>query len=164
MKGAIIESLVVWGIVGMSLLSYNATGAATNTVIEKELSTSQTTILPQKKDTINLDSLVLDTKETILLFNKSEKSKLNSNKKEVSLLKSGLALDKQQTAITREIIAKLKKKIKDTHNKEMVLQMDSTCVETNGGLGRLFKGKKCIKYDVTYYVVLNDKRYNLNKE
>lgn len=164
MKGAIIESLVVWGVVAASLLSFNTTRSAPQAVNEIAVGTGHTMLLPLKRDTINLDSLVLDTKATIKLFNKSELDKLSSNKKEVSLLKTGLALDKQQTAITREIIAKLKKKIKDTHNKEMVLQMDSTCIETNGGLGRLFKGKKCLKYDVTYFVVLNDKRYNLNKD
>lgn len=164
MKGAIIESLVVWGAVAISLLSFSPTEASTETVNEVKISTGHTDSLPLKRDTINLDSLVLDTKATIKLFNKSEIEKLASNKKEVSLLKSSLALDKQQTAITREIIAKLKKKIKESYNKEMVLQMDSVCVETNSNINRIFNGKKCRKYDVTYYVVLNNKRYNLNKD
>lgn len=163
MKGAIIESLLVCGTIAISLLSFNTTTAKSKSV-ETEISTGQTILLPVRRDTVNLDSLVLDTKATIKLFNKSELEKQASNRKEVSLLKTEISLNKQQTAITKEIIAKLKKKIKDTHNKEMVLQMDSTCIETNGGLGRLFKGKKCLKYDVTYFVVLNDKRYNLNKD
>lgn len=166
MKLAIFENLVICGAIVISFLSYNGMSTTPSKLVESEMQTVSyskiDTIHPAK--TVNIDSLLMDAKQTIKLFNKSELDKLASNKKEVSLLKSEISLNKEQTRLTKEIIGKLKKKIEKEGQKEMVLQMDSVCVETNKGLNRVFNGKKCKQYDVTYFVVMNNKRYNLNKD
>lgn len=167
MKGSILDSLAVCGVVVISLLTFNGTSAITHYIPETSIIKTDTVkvkVIKNKVDSINLDSLILDTKQTIRLFNKTELEKQATNKKEIVLIKKKLILDKEQNAITREIIVKLKKKILETRNKEIVLQADSICVENNRGLNRVFHGKKCNKYDVTYFVIVNDKRYNLNKD
>lgn len=162
MKLALLESLVVWVIVGTNVFNY--TLSETKLPTKEPLPKTERVYRVQvPRDTLNLDSLITETKASIKLYNASEKAKLNTDKKEVSLLKTKVALSKQQLAITKEIIAKLKKKVKAS-NSDALIKKDSVCAETNKGLNRVFSGKKCLRYDVTYYIEVDNKRYNLNKD
>ena len=115
-------------------------------------------------DTINNDSLLAEAKKTAMSYKKSELAKKSVEQKEIAMIKTEIALSKEQTKITKELISKLRKRFKLAENQELVLRKDSVCTRYSRGLSRVFKGKRCLEYDTTLYVVVDGKRYNLNKD
>lgn len=158
------ENLLLLVVLSLGLVSGQNPATSDYKVIEEQRDEAPFKSKDFKKDTVNTDSLIIEAKKTVDLYNKTELKRAELNQKELSLLREEIRLGNQQGKLTKTIIQKVKARIRAASAKEYTLQVDSICQDKKSKLARVFSKDSCKKYNYSYFVNIDNKRYNLNTE
>lgn len=147
MKNILIEkSLILIGVLSsffavikkdsLQITSFNKQLVDSDTLIKKS------SLIPQ--DTIDIDSILIEAKETVKAYNKSIEDKNKMNKRLLFLTKKEVANAKETSDLIKNLIAKYKLNKYNADDKLTIsdLKVDSTCINE---YKYLFGKKRCIE-------------------
>lgn len=121
-------------------------------------------IKPQVTKAVNADSLLVVAKQNVESYNKSVEVKTLTDIQLLEQNKKLLKYEKEENKLIREVILKFKQQLKDSKNKEEIVdisaKLDSVCVRYKNPL---FGKKVCIEYSKVYTIIKDGKEIKLKE-
>lgn len=113
-----------------------------------------------KKDTIDVDAILKEAKETVRAYNKSVEEKNRTNERLLNLTKKEVTNAKKTSKLINELIQKYKlAKYNENNNKTLSeVKVDSTCSKYRK---YIFGSKRCVEWEHIYYIYKGNDRINL---